>query len=465
MSTFNALTPLRKYFGTSRGSRVRLSVAAATTAKGAYLIVGLLLTPLVLRHLGKQGYGLFITITAVVSWLQIANFGIGSGLQNALTEAVAARDQHRQQVLISTAFMMLLLIGAFVAVSGTTACLLLPWSKLFRVSDPSLVNQVTPAVAIVFSGFVSTFILGFVGAIAAARQELYLQSTSSICAAALQLVLVLSAVYLRGSLLMVVAATIGSGVIVNWTFAAWYLLRANHSHLRPRMFQWSRAAWNRIFRSSAAFFVIQICSIALFETDYFIIARLLKLEDVTPYSIATKPFAILSALVLASVIQPLWAAYGNAKAENDLTWIRRVHKRVVLIFMSLQVVFVLTLILAGRSLLIWWVGITFAPPTILIATTGLYFMIRQWTDLHAGLVNGLDMMKPQAISAIFHTVVTISFEIVLVGKLGIVGIPLGCLLGYALVSAWFLPMLAHRSLRHLARVASAQTAFSGPSPA
>lgn len=445
-----------RYFGSSRGSRIRFSVATGVLAKGALLLSALLVTPLVLRYLGKEGYGLFVTITAVVSWLQLSNLGIGAGLQNSLTEAVAKGSAEQQRALVSTAFFAIIAITAVLCITCGAALAWLPWERVFPASDARLQSQVLPAVAIAVVAFLGGFVLSFVSSIFAAKQDLHISNAVAIVAAAATIVMTLLAMHLDAGLLGITAAMVAPNVVVGWIFAVWYLCRPANQALRPSWHSTSLSAWRRLSSTSAAFFVIQICCVALFQTDYFIIAQLLGPDDVTPYALASKPFAFLAALFASAVSQPLWAGYGNAKAMGDVTWIRRSHTRVRLITMVGYAAVVVIIVATGQTLFGWWVGKEATPATTLILCTGAYYLVRQWTDLHAVLVNGLDMMKPQAISATAHAVVTIALEIILIKRIGLLGVPLGCLAGYLLVSAWFLPWLARSGLRRLNRAAGEQ---------
>lgn len=440
---------LARHFGRARGGRIRLSVATGLIAKGSFILASLLLTPMLIRYLGNEGYGLFVTITAVVGWLQVTNFGVGAGLQNALTEAVTHGQAQWQRELVSTAFFFLFAVTTVIGVLAAAGFFFVPWESIFAAEQSSYRTQIAAAVGIVLAGFFSTSLLSFAGSVYAARQELHIPNTVGIANAALLIAATVAAIQLDLGLGGITAANVGTTVVVSWVFAVIYLLRPSARDFLPRFGHISRAAWSRLFGSSAAFFVLQLCSVALFQSDYFIIAHFLDVDEVTPYSVAAKPFAVLAAVFAAAVSQPLWAGYGNAKASGDIGWISRNHRRMTIAVMLLFAAAFALMLLCGKPLLTWWVGAAAAPSLTLLAATGLYYLVRQWTDLHAILVNGLDMMKPQAYSAVVHAVLTIALEIALIQHIGIIGVPIACFLGYALVSAWFLPLLVRRTLRKL----------------
>ena len=241
-------TFLKRYFGQSRGSRVRLSVATGLFAKGFLLLSGLVVTPIVIRYLGREGYGLFATVTAVVSWLQITNFGVGAALQNSLTEAVAKADLPRQRSLVSTAFFFLLGITAFLTIAAIVSFRFVPWEKVFSATETRYARELSPAVAIVLCGFITTFLLTLVNAIYAAKQELHIPNLLAVINSIINIAAVFVVVHFNLGLVGVTAATVGPTVFVTWGFAFWYFLQPSRRPLRPSLATISREAWRRIFR-------------------------------------------------------------------------------------------------------------------------------------------------------------------------------------------------------------------------
>jgi O-antigen/teichoic acid export membrane protein len=411
-------------------------------------LVAIVTTPIIVRYLGNEGYGLFTTISSVVAWLHLSNFGIGLGLQNALTEATARDDQEAQNSLISTAFFALSAIGAALALVGFAVFQWINWVEVFPPSTPRYVHEIPGTVLIVFFGFLTHFVLSCVGPIYAARQELHLLNGFNLVSHFASLTGLLAAVHFDLGLAGVAAASIGASAAMNWGFTGYYLYLRGPRQLRPRIGSITRQAWVKIYKTSLAFFVIQICAVALFQTDVMIIAHFVSAESVTPYAVAQKLF-IQVAAVFALVLGPMWAAYAHARATGDLAWIRRVHGRIVRWFFVIYGVLLFGVALFGTRFFQLWVGESAAPNAALLMGVAAYFCLRQWTDLYAVLINGLDFITPQAISASIHTVITITLNLILVSRFGVYGIVAGSCIGYLLVSAWYLPLLARRALRSL----------------
>ena len=107
------------------------------------------------------------------------------------------------------------------------------------------------------------------------------------------------------------------------------------------------------------------------------------------------------------------------------------------------------MILFGHNLLAWWVGVAAAPATLLIAAVAVFFCVREWTGLHSMLLNGLDVVQPQVANALITAALTLGLELILVQRLGPIGLAFGGFLGFAAAGAWYFPYLTAKVLRSL----------------
>jgi|SRR6266850_214437 len=435
----------RKHFHKGRGGRAKLAISANLISRVVTTAMNFVTLPITVRYLGNEGYGLMIAISSVVGWLQFANMGIGLGLQNALTEETAKTNRQAQRELVSTAAISLLGIGSALLIVGLALFPFIDWLKVFPPTTSRFVNEIPWAVLIVFFGFTSTIVLGFVGPVYAARQELHLASIQGLVISLLTLIGTVVAVYYRWGLVGIVLCTIGITASMQWAFAIWNLYGRNISELRPRWSATTRSAWSRIFKNGLSFFLLQICNIAFFQLDAFLITHFLSAEQVTPYSVAQKVF-LQTAGIFAIVSGSLWAAYGHAKAQGDSLWIRRTHQKMVKVFLLFFGCLTVAMIIAGHTLLALWVGATAAPSALLILAIALYFCIREWTALHAILLNGLNVIHPQVSALAVTAILTLILDLILVQHLGSIGLALGGFLGFAAAGAWYLPYLTSKTL-------------------
>jgi O-antigen/teichoic acid export membrane protein len=381
----------------------------------------------------------------VVGWLQFTNMGIGLGLQNALTDEVAKENKHAQKELVSTAFFSLCAIGAVLFVVGLIVFPHVSWDRVFPPTSSRFTAEIPWTVLVVFFGFVSTITLGFVNPIYAARQELHIGSLQAMITSLLTLLGTFTAVHFRWGLLGLTICTIGVTAVMQWSFALWTLFGRGLKELQPNVSALNRNAAARIYKNGINFLLLQICNIAFFQIDAFLIAHFLTVDQVTPYSVAQKVF-LQTAGIFAIITGSLWAAYGNAKAQGDYAWIRRTHSQMRKVFFLFFGGLALFMIVAGHKLFQLWVGSAAAPSTLLIAGVALYFIAREWTALHAMLLNGLNIVRPQVWNLLLTAIITLTLDICLVTRLGPLGLAVGGFVAFAVAGGWYLPYLTSKAL-------------------
>ncbi|MFN2542644.1 MAG: lipopolysaccharide biosynthesis protein [Chthoniobacterales bacterium] len=447
LSHFQALAQLaRKHFHAGRGGRAKLAISVSLLSRVATTAASFVILPITVRYLGNEGYGLMITISAVVGWLQFANLGIGLGLQNALIEETARGNARAQKELVSTAVFSLLGTGLILLLIGLSIFPQIAWTRIFPPTSARFTAEIPWTVLVVFLGFISTIVLGFISPIYAARQELHISSIQAMVTSLATLLGTFIAVRLRWGLLGIVVCTIGVTAVMQWFYALWTLYLRALPDLRPEWSSITRSAAVRIYKNGLNFLVLQICNIAFFQIDAFLIATFLTIDRVTPYSVAQKVF-LQTAGLFAIVTGSLWAAYGNAKAQGDFAWIRRTHGKMMRAFLLFFGALSLFMVLVGHWLLALWVGPMAAPGTLLIAGVALYFCAREWTALHAMLLNGLDVIRPQVWNLALTAALTLGLDLVLVTRLGPLGLAVGGFLAFAISGAWYLPHLVKTTLR------------------
>src|SRR5208337_4634406 len=103
---------------------------------------------LTLQYLGTERYGLWMSITSVVSLLVFADLGMGNGLLNAIAAAHGRDDIESEQKYVSSAFFVLFGIAVFLLGLFGLAYPFVPWPRVFNVSSPLAAREAGPAVVV-----------------------------------------------------------------------------------------------------------------------------------------------------------------------------------------------------------------------------------------------------------------------------------------------------------------------------
>ena len=88
-------TPMNKRFlydlfkNNDRNSKYRRNILLLILSQVSGVLVSLLLVPITLNYLGVKEYGVWITLTTIVSWFAFFDVGLGHGLRNKYAESRA----------------------------------------------------------------------------------------------------------------------------------------------------------------------------------------------------------------------------------------------------------------------------------------------------------------------------------------------------------------------------------------
>jgi O-antigen/teichoic acid export membrane protein len=415
--------------------RVALTALVSAFAQGISMLTLLISIPLTLNYLGTERYGLWITISSLITVLGFADLGMGNGLLNAIAEANGRNDHRAAESYVSSAFYTLTGITVFF---GAVWIILYPhisWSWLFNVTTPQAIVETGPAVSIFVWCTLVNLPIGIAQKIHDGFQEGYINSLWRAGGSMLSLISVLLAIYLRADLPFLVLAMAGSPVLA-FFFNAVLLFGRQRSWLKPRWHMFNKSAFIRIFKNGSLFFVLQLAVAIGFQSDNLVIARLLGASQVPQYAVPMRLFMVIPSL-LNFVIAPLWPAYGEAIARRDVAWVRKTFKRSLLLSFGISLLPSLFLVIFGGRIIEFWVGPEIKPDLVLLIGLGLWVMLSSLAGPISMLLNGANVIGFQIIFATLMAVGNLSLSIFLVQRIGVSGPVYGSLISWSVFS--FLP--------------------------
>jgi O-antigen/teichoic acid export membrane protein len=65
-----------------RTHKALFNIASSFVIKGASILLSLLLVPLTLDYLNPYEYGIWLTLSSVLMWINYFDIGLGNGLRN-----------------------------------------------------------------------------------------------------------------------------------------------------------------------------------------------------------------------------------------------------------------------------------------------------------------------------------------------------------------------------------------------
>ena len=122
--------------GRERYRRAGMTASTSYIAKALTLVMGFVSVPLTVDYLGAERYGVWLTISSLMLWVALTDFGLtGNALVNVLSEAVGNDDRESARHHVASAFWALVTIALVMGVVFMAAFHSIPWRAVFRVSD------------------------------------------------------------------------------------------------------------------------------------------------------------------------------------------------------------------------------------------------------------------------------------------------------------------------------------------
>jgi O-antigen/teichoic acid export membrane protein len=335
-----------------------LSGAAARVLSSALTLVSL---PLAVRYLGAERYGVWVTVTSTVVWVNLLDLGIANTLTNHISRAFALNDRASAACYFTNA---LALTAAVVAVAGAAFAVAFPhvdWIALFNVSTAVGSREVSSTVAAAAALMLLGLPCNLAGRLLAGYQELH-RNNLAVCAGALGSVVGLALGIVLG-VSMPVLFVMSAGCLT-FSSLATLLVTVTWAKpwLRPRLSLVERSAIKELLSSGSSFFLIQVAGVVVFSSDNLILSHYLGAAEVTPYSVTWRLVGL--AAVLQSLIFPaLWPAYAEAYARRDYDWVRRTFSFTMKATVAFNLASGVMLVVFGRTLIRVWAGPAAVPNT------------------------------------------------------------------------------------------------------
>lgn len=246
------------------------------------IVIGVLLLPFTMEHLGKAQYGLWMLVVSMTYYFQLLDLGYGSGLVRHITEADATGDERAVNEIVSTFFVVYTGIGA-VALLGAVllAAVVIP---RFPAIGPEHLQTAQLIMLIIGVRVAVGFPMTVFGAVATSRQAFALNGSIAI-ASSLASALVTWAVLIRGhGLVPLVAATTSVALVAYVGYAA----SAKHVFpaLRIRPSAFNRTRVREVTAFSAYVFLIDLAIQLGFNVDNLVIGGALGTAAVAVYAVA-----------------------------------------------------------------------------------------------------------------------------------------------------------------------------------
>jgi O-antigen/teichoic acid export membrane protein len=397
--------------------RTILNLFTSALAWGWPVLLAFFVTPVLVRGMGNDSYGIRGLTTALVGYFAVMDLGLNGAVTKFLAEYVAKDDKVLIKQLLGTTLLTYVVVGL---TGGIIIWCLAEWISNSVFSVPIYLRlESIWAFRITGIGFFFSMIIWWGSAIPAGVQRFDVFNFISIAFGTVTSLGSLVAIWLGWGLLGV----IGANVVANILAAGGYFVAANW--LLPDI-KIKPSFDLKMFKKTSLFGIhmvlFRIFILFFNQLDRLLIGALLSPAILTFY-IVPQQLSIIVHQVNAKMMQIIFPMASEYTALNKSDNIKRLFSRGMNLSFFIATGIALPLIVLARPLLTYWMSPEIASKsTLVLQIMTIMYLMMSLTALPSGLLVGIG--KPKMIS-IFAAVLGICASVsywVFINLWGIIGV-------------------------------------------
>lgn len=396
-------------------------------ALGVSLVVGFLLTPFIIAHVGKGGYGIWTLVGSVIGYYGLLDLGISSAVGRYVAYHAGREDHRSLNETLSTAIVLFCGMGFLVL----TFSLVLagPLVRFFNVPVAEAA-EVRYLIWLLGLGVA----LEFPGKIYRAAVRAHEHFVASNCVVIVVTLLRAGAtvyVLVKGwGLVGIAAAYVATDLLGIACHIG--LCRRLTPHVRIRLSHARKRIAGTLMAFGGTTMVIIIADVIRFNLDSIVLGKFLDMEAVAVYGIAAMLIRYLMRAITTGmgVIGP---RFSRLVGEGDHQALRDLLLRSMWISAILSTVGCLALVVFGKALIVLWVGPQFSQAALVLVILATPFAFGLSQSPTIGALYALNKHRFFAVIAVAEAVLNLGLSLLLVQYYGIIGVALGTAIPMLLV--------------------------------
>jgi O-antigen/teichoic acid export membrane protein len=399
---------------------------------GSVLVI-IITIPMVRLYLDTELFGIWMMLSSFIAFLGFADLGLGYGAMNRLTIAYAKEDKDGMRHVFSSTFACMTCISLIIISSWGLWLLFSPKpEEIIGKFNQTYKENILYTFSIFFILFSVNLPLSLIQKAQLAAQKGYIASLWNFLASLITLLAIPIVIHLDLGLAAILICSLGATVLINAiNMLIWLNIRTNSYNLRWRYITGFHTS--EILKLGFQFFIIQLAVAFAYQSDVIVITQTLGVDAYGDYAIIQKIF-ITASLLVSTAIGGLWPAFGNAFAEGDITWIKKILLRsfiyagiIILILVGLIEIYI-------KQILYFWLGYPLIPNKLLYLSFGIWSIIDVIGGISGSFMNGAGIIRPQVIVALFMAAFAFLGKWILVSSIGVSGVVISTIIAYILIS-------------------------------
>lgn len=377
-------------------------------------LVFLFLTPLMIKKLGVEGFGIISLIQIITGYMNILNFGFSE----AITKQVAEHSDKNPDQTMRVLWGGLALFSIFGGIGAITLLLTAHWlgTAILQI-PPELQADAVNALKVGAAVFLLQMLAEYYRGTAIGFQRFDIPNISRILRISLSGILIVVSLYSDGGLTGVMIATL-IGLVAGLVFNGLWMQKIFPMH---RIGGPYKSVLSEIFHFSKHIFFTRLAGIVSGKLSQFFLGSISSVGNVAFYEVPTRA-AEAGSVVLNRALQVFYPSFAAMNRETDIGKIRDIFTSVLSIQLLVITPFMLGVVLEGPALLTLWISKDFSQSaSIILNIIAATYFISSFTNLPVFAAMSFNMPGIVSKYSIIRMAITAIVVYPLVSNFGLAG--------------------------------------------
>lgn len=404
------------------------------------ILVAMGLVPYIIGHIGIERYGVWAIIGVLTGYFGLLDCGIGTSFVKYISEYYAKKDYKNINQLINTGFVFYL---SFAVLVVTLAFFILnPLLRCFKI-PPALYSE---AVFVLFLGIILFGVSSALNVFRSIQGGLQRMDISNKLSIAISIPNVIGTVFflergygLSGLIINNAIILVISGIAnIIIAFRLLSELRFHPSLIQKEMFK-------KLFRFGYKLQVTRISGMVSQHVDKLYIAYFLSLGFVAFYQLGSSIVNQVKSipLLLTTALLP---AFSEVNAKGERAKLIDAYVRGTKYLSLITFPLFTFLIISAQHLMIVWMGQGYEKSAWIIQILAVGWLFNILIGIGCSVVQAIGKPEIQMRSSLINTILNLTLSVILIIKLGLVGVVIGTSISVFLSAGYFIIVL-HKELK------------------
>ena len=378
-----------------RSALVKKNIVWSFVLKGVSILISLQVVPLTIHYVNSVQYGIWLTLSSLMSWFFFFDIGLTHGFRNRFTEAKARGNIKMAKIYVSTTYFSLaiLVLLMFLLVGFVNGHL--NWCDILGISS-EYEQELSRVFLIIVFFFGSNMVFSVFTTLLTADQKPALNSFISVLGQVLSFVALIILIHIQKTGTLQILAFLFSGIpVAVLLLSSIIFFHTKYKNVAPNIRYVRFRQIKNILGLGIKFFVIVISIMFIYQLMNVIISREMGPATVTEYNIAYKYFNVLYMSVIL-ILNPFWSAFTDAYTQKDYKWMSNIFHKLDLLGLTIIPVLLLMYLLS-TYFYEFWIGNAVTVSTDINISVMIYTLFLIIANVYHYMINGTGKVYIQLI--------------------------------------------------------------------